>query len=183
MFLKNAKFDHDTEHVSEGFGIDEDLLSRCKERIYFTNFSASLRSIELYPSRDLAPKNLTTITGNLEYCLSLINDEKEYEITLLYFMQYQQHANAAFAHYVFRDENNTHVDEKDRIKYKLTQLMKKLKDDEDDVKEQEDKIQELIKRIEAVKKSNHDFSKYLQIMGLQNYKEVDEILKNVFFKD
>jgi hypothetical protein len=185
MKLKTINFDHSEEGFHAAIGADENLIVRCRERIFFSHFANTLQSIELFKDRDDAPRAMTTVTGDLERCLRAISDPLEYEITLLHFMPFHRLATEAYAHYHFiNDPENS---SEDKLKLELMKMVSKLKslkdgDHDDDDKSDDINIDTVTNRIDVVKKSQYNFSRYMELMGYanKNYDEVDEILNGLF---
>jgi hypothetical protein len=153
-----------------------------------------LQSIELFPSRDEAPKQLTTVSGDLERVLSMTHDPLEYEITLLQFNTYHKMAGSAFAQWQMENDK----DSEHAMKIQLLRLLHKLKeasdkgkekDEEDDIQDDVDgKLTEenVVQRIELVKKSKYNFSRYMQLVGFpiqgnnDSSFDVDGLLNELF---
>jgi hypothetical protein len=99
MYLKNTRFNHEEEELHKAFHIKDDILIRCRERIFFASILGYLMCHELYSSRDEAPRELKTLTGDLERTLDLITEQKEYDLTLLNFFQYNRLVMSAVMEY------------------------------------------------------------------------------------
>lgn len=191
MFLKSANFSHEEEKINRAMGVDDQLLILCRERILFCHFASAIQSLELFGDRDLAPKELTTLTGNLQRCLNMITNQAEYEITLLHFMSYHRIAQEAVAYWNY--ENDPKNSAEDKLKLQLVKMLKKLKEtketdenddnDENDINHDISNLDTLIQRIEYVKKANYNFPKYLDLVGIKPFKDVDNILKDIFSAD
>jgi len=117
MILKTRNFFHEEEHINRALGVDDDTMIKCRERIFFCHFANTLQSIDLFNNVDLAPRELTTVTGDLKRCLEMISNEVEYEITLLHFMSYHRLAQEAFAHWKF--ENDPENSKEDKLKLEI----------------------------------------------------------------
>lgn len=190
MVLKTKNFLHSEEKINRALGVSDDTMILCRERIFFCHFSNTLQSIELFNERDDAPRELTTVTGDLHRCLNMISNPTEYEITLLHFMSYHRLAQEAFAHWKF--ENNPENTEEDKLKLQLVRMLKRLKDAHDREEEGDDdndnvnadikSVESIIPRIDKVRESNYNFNKYLEIMGfkLKGHSEVDDMLRDLF---
>jgi len=191
MKLKNINFDHSQEGFHAAVGVDENVAIRCRERVFFTHFANSCQALDLFGSYDLAPKGFTTLTGDLERCLQSISDPLEYEITLLHFMSLHKIANQAFSYYVFINDPKHSPEEKLKIELlKTVAKLKRLSDDNDENDSDDDNsndsdpinIDTVTSRIDVVKKSNYNFSRYMELMGYveKNYDDVDQLLNGLF---
>jgi hypothetical protein len=188
MILKTRNFFHEEENIHRALGVDNDTMIKCRERIFFCHFANTLQSIDLFNDVDLAPRELTTVTGDLKRCLEMISNEVEYEITLLHFMSYHRLAQEAFAHWKF--ENDPENSKEDKLKLELFKMLKKLKDarekendpDSNDLNSDLHDTDDIVKRIDQVKKSNYNFQKYMEAMGykLKSHNDVDDMLNNLF---
>jgi hypothetical protein len=189
MKLQSMNFDHSQDGFHTALGVQKDIVIRCRERIFFSHFANSLQSLELFDNRDLAPKEFTTVTGDLQRCLDGITDPMEYELTLLHFMSFHRLATEAFAHYNFL--NDPESSGEDKLKLELMKVVAKMKramnDDDDDDKDgtgvhDDINIDTVTNRIDVVKKSRYNFSKYMQLMGYveKDYNEVDKLINGLF---
>jgi hypothetical protein len=188
MILKTRNFFHEEEHINRALGVDDDTMIKCRERIFFCHFANTLQSIDLFNNVDLAPRELTTVTGDLKRCLEMISNEVEYEITLLHFMSYHRLAQEAFAHWKF--ENDPENSKEDKLKLEIFKMLKKIKDarekeddpDSNDLNSDLHDTDDIVKRIDKVKKSNYNFQKYMEAMGykLKSHNDVDDMLNNLF---
>lgn len=192
MILKNREFDHNQDHFHEAMQIPSYIRTRCRERIFFSAFSNALQKIELFEDEDDAPKEMSTVTGDLQRTLSMITDDLEYEYTLLTFYGHQKMAMEAFGRYKYL--NSKDQSKEDKLKLSIINLIQELKDrddDDDDKKEEEDEIDNItvntiIKRISIVKDSQYNFDVYLKQLTQKLSSRpdsdfnVDDFLKNIF---
>jgi hypothetical protein len=189
MILKSRNLQHAEERINLALGIDDTTMIQCRERIFFSHFANSLQAIELFSDPDSAPREMVTVTGDLQRCLQMINNQEEYEITLLNFMSYYRLAQEAFAHWKF--ENDPENSKEDKLKLELFKMLKKLKEshdkedkdsDDNDVNSDIQDTDDIIKRVDQVKKSNYNFSKYMELMGfkMKVHSEVDDMLRGLF---
>jgi hypothetical protein len=193
MILQNQKFNHHEETIHGAMNISRETMITCRERIFFCHFANSLQSIELFPSRDEAPRELTTVSGDLQRVLNMTHDALEYEVTLLNFNMYQKMASSAFAQWQMENDK----DSEHAIKIQVLKLLHKLKEtserskegDDDDIEDDvNDKLTEesVVERIELVKKSKYNFSKYMQLVGFplhansESSFDVDGLLNGLF---
>lgn len=191
MILKSKNLQHAEERINRALGIDDATMIQCRERVFFSHFANSLQAIELFSDRDLAPREMVTVTGDLQRCLQMINNQEEYELTLLHFMGYHRIAQEAWAHWKF--ENDPENSKEDKLKLELVKMLKKLKDAHDKEENDDDDANDLnsdlhdtdqiVKRIDQVKKSNFNFPKYMELMGFKMHTEVDNILRDLFSDD
>lgn len=184
MKLKTINFDHSEEGFHAAIGADENLTIRCRERIFFTHFANTLQANELFKDRDSSPREMTTVTGDLQRCIQAISDPLEYEIVLLNFMAYHNLATQAYAHYHFiNDPENS---SEDKLKLELMKMVSKLKkmgeNNGDDDKSDDISLDTVTNRIDVVKKSQYNFSRYMELMGYanKNYDEVDQMINGLF---
>lgn len=191
MILKSKQFKHSEENLHDALGVPRDTIVICRERIFFSHFSNSLQSLELFSDRSDAPKELTTVTGDLQRTLSMITDPLEYEMTLMHFLNYHRMASHAFGHWKF--QNDSANSQEDKLKLELLKLVSRLKDlhDKDD-DDSDDKsstgnsidLDDVTKRIDLVKRSKFDFNKYMELLGhpirSANHPDVDDMLRGLF---
>jgi hypothetical protein len=166
MILKEKEFNHDKEAFHEAMNIPGYMRTKCRERIFFTSFSNALQRVELFEDEDDAPKDMSTVTGDLQRCLRMINDPLEYEYTLLTFYGHQRMAMEAYSKYKYL--NSTSQSREDKIKLSIINLIQDLKDKDEDEQE-EDEIDNItvntaIKRISIVKTSHYNFETYLKLL-------------------
>ena len=170
MILKERQFNHDKDEFHEAMNIPGYVRTKCRERIFFAAFSNALQRAELFEDEDDAPKDMSTVTGDLQRCLKMINDPLEYEYTLLTFYGHQRMAMEAYGRYKYL--NSTSQSKEDKIKLSIINLMMDLKDKQDDEEtnnKEEDEIDNItvnttIKRISLVKSSHYNFETYLKLI-------------------
>lgn len=194
MLLKSMTFNHEIESFHKALGITDDVRTRCRERIFFTAISNAFHRYEFYEHEEDVPKNLKTITGDLERLLDSITDQLEYEYTLMVFNNYQRVAMQTFAYY--KHINESKQDKESIIKAQILELIETLhksEDDEDDDDRDErpvDKINKnsMLKRLSFVKKSHHNFDTYLNMVyrwaeGNLSSTSIDDMLKDIFLRE
>lgn len=170
MILKEREFNHTKDEFHEAMNIPSYVRTKCRERIFFAAFSNALQRAELFEDEDDAPKDMSTVTGDLQRCLKMINDPLEYEYTLLTFYGHQRMAMEAYGRYKYL--NSTSQSKEDKIKLSIINLMMDLKDKQDDEEtstKEEDEIDNItvnttIKRISLVKSSHYNFETYLKLI-------------------
>lgn len=190
MILKNREFNHSKDHFHDAMNIPSYTRTRCRERIFFAAFSNALQRQELFEDEDDAPKEMSTVTGDLQRTLSMITDELEYEYTLLTFYGHQKMAMEAFGRYKYL--NSKDKSKEDKLKLSIINLIEELRDkDEEDNDKEEDELDNVtvntvIKRISIVKDSHYNFETYLKQLTQKLSSRpdsdfnVDDFLKNIF---
>lgn len=190
MILKNREFDHSKDHFHDAMKIPSYIRTRCRERIFFSAFSNALQRQELFEDEDDVPKEMSTVTGDLQRTLSMITDELEYEYTLLTFYGHQKLAMEAFGRYKYL--NSKDKSKEDKLKLSIINLIQELKDrdDEDDEREEDEidnvTVNTAIKRISIVKDSHYNFETYLKQLSQKLSSRpdsdfnVDDFLKDIF---
>lgn len=191
MILKNREFNHSKDHFHDAMNIPSYTRTRCRERIFFAAFSNALQRQDLFEDEEDAPKEMSTVTGDLQRTLSMITDDLEYEYTLLTFYGHQKMAMEAFGRYKYL--NSKDQSKEDKLKLSIINLIQELKDrdDDDDSKEEEDELDNVtvntvIKRISIVKDSHYNFETYLKQLTQKLSSRpdsdfnVDDFLKNIF---
>lgn len=171
MILKERDFNHTKDEFHEAMNIPGYIRTKCRERIFFAAFSNALQRTELFEDEDDAPKDMSTITGDLQRCLKMINDPLEYEYTLLTFYAHQRMAMEAYSRYKYL--NSSSQSKEDKIKLSIINLMMDLKEkqeDEENNSKEEDEIDNItvnttIKRISIVKSSLYNFDTYLKLVS------------------
>lgn len=195
MLLANRKFNHETDSFHESLGIPGDIRTKCRERVFFTAISNAFQREELFEDPDDAPRELRTISGDLQRCLQSITDQLEYEYTLMVFTNYQRMAKDIFGYYKHLQENQDNRE--DRLKTMIIELVSEMrsKDEEDEESEEEAPIDKLnkksmMKRISFVKKSHHNFDTYMNMLrrwadgdnsnNTENKPDIDDLLRKLF---
>jgi hypothetical protein len=171
MLLKERDFDHNRDEFHEAMNIPGYIRTKCRERIFFAAFSNALQRAELFEDEDDAPKDMSTVTGDLQRCLKMINDPLEYEYTLLTFYGHQRMAMEAYSRYKYL--NSSSQSKEDKIKLSIINLMMDLKEkqeDEENNSKEDDEIDNItvnttIKRISIVKSSLYNFDTYLKLVS------------------
>lgn len=181
MLLKTKQFDHSQDSFKSALNIDDSVMTRCRERIFFSHFANTMQSVTLFPSREDAPKELRTITGDLQLCIRDVTNALEYEVILLNFMHYHNMATKAFALWKVTNDSSQ---ESLELKIKLEAMLKlhELKTQHEGGNPPEISIEKVMKRINLVIRSNYNFDKYLMLAGYaeKDYRDVDNIINRVF---
>jgi hypothetical protein len=183
MELAKLTVDHHIENIQKALGVPHNVIISSREKIIFTTISNALFVEEMYSSSTEAPKSLTTVTGDLQKCMTMMDNELEYEIMLLMFMHYHDAAIAAIRHYnTFETEEDPELKKKYELFKKLMEVKKLISDDEED-KEEEDPFElnkfNMIERVKFVKSSNYNFEKYMEsVTKMFREEQLKHALKN-----
>lgn len=166
MELAKLTVDHHVENIQKALGVPHDIVISSREKVIFTTISNALFVEEMYSDSSEAPKSLTTVTGDLQKCITMMDNELEYETMLLMFMHYHDAAISAFRHYnSFESGEDAELKKKYELIKKLMEVKKLMSDDDDD-KEEEDPFGlnkfNMIERVKFVKSSNYNFEKYME---------------------
>lgn len=167
MILKDREFDHSINCFHQAIKVTDHMRTKCRERVFFASFSNALQRVELFEDEDDAPKEMSTVTGDLQRCLRMITDPLEYEYTLLTFYGHQSMAMEAYAKYKYL--NSSIQSKEDKIKLSILNLMQDLKNSEDENREDDEidniTVNTTIKRISIVKSSHYNFDTYLSLLS------------------
>lgn len=167
--LANHQMDHAQDKFHESLCVGNEMRLICRERIFFVSFSHGLQRRDLYGDfQDAAPKELSTMSGDIQRCLRMISDPLQYEFTLLIFMHYQQMSQDTMGYYNFLQEAEKNPEMK--AKLEILKMVQKLKDDQEKEENPEPLIDQLnrdtlVERINMVHKSKHSFEKYLNLLN------------------
>lgn len=192
MILKEREFNHSKDQFHEAMNIPSYVRTKCRERIFFSSMSNALQRKELFEDEEDAPKDMSTVTGDLQRCLRMITDPLEYEYTLLTFYGHQRMAMEAYGKYKFLNSNEQ--SKEDKLKLSIINLIQELKsndDDDDEDSHEEDEIDKItvntvMKRVSIVKDSHYNFDTYLKMVTKKLSSRpdgdfnVDDFLKDVF---
>jgi hypothetical protein len=182
MELAKLTVDHHVENIQKALGVPHDVVISSREKIIFTTISNALFVEEMYSSSIEAPKSLTTVTGDLQKCITMMENELEYETMLLMFMHYHDAAISAFRHYnTFEAEKDPELKKKYELLKKLMEFKKLMSDDEQD-DEEEDPFGltkfNMIERVKFVKSSNYNFETYMeQVTKMFREEQLNHALK------
>lgn len=188
MLLKDRELDHSKEKFHEALTVPDYMRSKCRERIFFSSFSNALQREELFEDADDAPKEMSTVTGDLQRCLKMIDSGLEYEFTLLNFMAYQKLAMEAYGRYKYL--NSKDMPKENKLKLSIINLMEDLRNQEQDDEDEgidNTSVNSVIKRISLVKNSHYNFNTYLKQLNIElgngskgDDFDIDDFLKDVF---
>ena len=198
----NFKFNHEIDNFHESIGVSHDIRTKCRERIFFTSISNAFQREELFEDPEDAPRQLHTVSGDLQRLLESITNQLEYDYTLMIFQNYQRMAKQTFAYYKHMQENKESTE--DKLKSAILDLVEEMRrkheqeeDDHDDDNEDSpiDQLNKksMLKRISFVKKSHHNFDTYMNMLSRwangndnqasENKPDIDDILRNLFSGD
>jgi len=199
MKLKHVKFNHEAEGFYDAIGITDDIMMKCRERILFSTFTNALQSIELFEDRNDAPRELTTITGDFQKTLSIIEDEIEYAYTLMEFSKTHEMGVEAFARWELqRRAKNSKTNKKKSMMLDIMDMLTELKMEHEKTSNETADInlkygftpKGLLKRVELTKNSQYDFNVYLNMVERYNHSnqydrskdsdtDIDDFLRNI----
>lgn len=176
---KVFQFQHDAEKINQALGLSDALDLKCLDIIVFSTISNHFLSEELFDSRDLAPRTLTTMSGDLEKALSLCSNEDEKNYMLLMFRQTHELASEVIAKH--KALNSAEPKDKAKLELIMKLLDFKIEDIASEVGADHLRLtpSNLFKRLDYVKKSKYNFDKYLSLVN----NTADDILKNIFKND
>lgn len=169
MLLKQKTFNHTSSNFREGLNIPSHIMSSAIEKIIFSTAVNAIAADEMYESRDAAPQELTTVTGDLQKTLSLVNEGLEYEVALLLFRHYHELTQTAVKHYMSMHGKEANQESAELVK-KITKLLMVKEVLEDDENDDPTNItfKKMLKRISFVKKSNYNFDRYIKYVSDYN---------------
>lgn len=169
MLLKQKTFNHTSSNFREGLNVPSHIMSSAIEKIIFSTAVNAIAANEMYESRDAAPQELTTVTGDLQKTLSLVNEGLEYEIVLLSFRHYHELTQKAVEHYMFIHSKEANEKQAELVKKitKFLMIKEVLEDDEND-DPNNITFKKMLKRISFVKKSNYNFDRYIKYVSDYN---------------
>jgi len=191
MFLKQQNFSHNAEDLMNSLGFSRNTQLKCRERILFACMSNSLQGIELYGDNDEdVPPQFHSKTGDLQRVLSMIEDQQEYEFTLMFFLKYQEMATQALKRYLLKTKiSDDSMKAKLDIMFQLEDL-KYTEDAKDSGKEKKENNfwntspKNLLKRCETIIKTKYNWSIYYNAVSNQDFVSnsdfnVDDLLKKI----
>lgn len=160
--IQTFNFQHGASKVAQALGVNTQTEDRCIEIINFSTIANYLISNEMFDSRDDAPNNLTTLSGDLEKALSLVSTQEEKDYVLFMFRTLHNAVQATIAKYELLNEM-TGVDKK---KAELVMQMLELKIEEKAEDERDCYItpSSMFNRIKIVQQSNYNFQTYLTLL-------------------
>lgn len=176
MLFKQRGFNHEREEFHEALHISDEMRLTIREKVFFSSFSNALQAMELFEDLNDAPRSLSTVTGDLERALSMVDSQEEYEYMLLSFTMYQRLTKPILAEYRMSNSKESE-DRESMLKHTIIEAIMELKrqkdkedgnDDEDDDPDEKGPFaishSRMMQRIKYVKKSKHNFNTYMNYM-------------------
>jgi hypothetical protein len=200
MLFKQRGFNHDHEIFHKALNITDEIKTVVREKIFFSSFSNALQAMDLFENIEDAPRSLSTVTGDLEKCLMIIETQEEYEYALLSFTMYQRLTKPILAEYRMKNSSDSE-DREAMLKHTIIEAIMELKrqkdreesEDEDDIDNEEEtgpfavNHSRMMTRLKYVKKSNYNFAKYMNMMqGNKDTKsdfDIEGLLGNILNGD
>jgi hypothetical protein len=200
MLFKQRGFNHEREEFHEALKVSNDMRITIREKVFFSSFSNALQAMELFEDLADAPRSLSTVTGDLERSLSMVDNQEEYEYMLLCFSMYQRLTKPILAEYRMTNSKDSE-DREAMLKHTIIEAIMELKrqkdreegndDDEDDEDEKGPfaiSHSRMMQRLKYVKKSKHNFNAYMNYMqGIKPSSgsdfDIDGLLGNVLKSD
>ena len=200
MLFKQQGFNHDEEIFHRALNVSDEVKTVVREKIFFSSFSNALQAMDLFEDISDAPRSLSTVTGDLEKCLQMIDSQQEYEYALLSFTMYQRLTKSILAEYRMKNSSDSE-DREAMLKHTIIEAIMELKrqkekeesEDEDDIDSEEEtgpfavNHSRMMTRLKYVKKSNYNFAKYMTMMqGNKDTKsdfDIEGLLGNIFKGD
>jgi hypothetical protein len=200
MLFKQRGFNHDHEIFHKALNITDETKTVVREKIFFSSFSNALQAMDLFENIEDAPRSLSTVTGDLEKCLMIIETQEEYEYALLSFTMYQRLTKPILAEYRMKNSSDSE-DREAMLKHTIIEAIMELKrqkdreesEDEDDIDNEEEtgpfavNHSRMMTRLKYVKKSNYNFAKYMNMMqGNKDTKsdfDIEGLLGNILNGD
>lgn len=184
MEIQSIEFNHNASDIATAMDISNLTERKCRERVMFCSFSNFVQVDELYDSREDAPKELTTFTGDLQRCLSMITDPIEYQYTLLVFMGLQRQCLKYSALFDILEKDTDNKAEKNKRELLRSLLEFAASDNEED---SQFGPSNMLKRIKLIKQSHHNFDTYMNLVNSKIYNQtssgsdfdVDDLLNDL----
>jgi len=174
-------FHHSMEDFNDALGISKEIDEHCQDIIYFSAMSNHLCGRELFEDIKDIPKQLTTVTGDLEKSISYAKNQTELQYMLLIFRKYHDITLDIISKY----EALAFMDGTEKRKFNL--MMEQIEITlEEKVKEREGSSfispKSLFNKIKLVKESRYNFDKYLELVEESKY-SVDDRMYKAFGND
>ena len=175
MLFKQQGFNHEEEMFHRALNVTDEIKNIVREKIFFSSFSNALQAMDLFEDLDDAPRSLTTVTGDLEKCLQMIDSKEEYEYALLSFTMYQRLTKPILAEYKMKNSDNPE-DREAMLKHTIIEAIMELRREKDREESDEDVFEDeekgpfavnhsrMMTRLKYVKKSNYNFGKYMNML-------------------
>lgn len=127
-FFTNCEANHDAQYMNECFNVDNNTAQKLRHMVFFVFVSNCMKVEDLYETRSMAPRELTTMTGDLVQFLKMTETQQEYEWGMLQFMHLHDMAKAAFTRYEIETKDINSFDPEQRKKIELIRKTQKMKD-------------------------------------------------------
>ena len=174
LHLKNQtmenvfQFQHDADKINDALGLSYEQDAKCREVVFFSAFTNYLIGTELFDSEDERPRSLSTMTGDLEKAMSLLDDDREKSYMLLLFRTNHNLALEVIAKY--RVLETADKSERRKLDLILGLLELRIEEKSKERKEQDEDFEyysptDMLKRIEYVKESRYNFQKYYSLVS------------------
>lgn len=202
MFFKNKQILHDQKTFEMGLNISDNLRMIAREKVIyscFTNYLESKKLYDLTQDRDNVPLSLTTSTGDFQKTISLIDNQEEYEYTLITFEKTHGLVKEVLGQYLGSQALNNigtgnlggYVEK--ILLEKESELEKRIMDKNVPLREKLMTTSvypsKIFKRFDFFKDKILTFEEYIELVSKNNYFEkvdvsvAEDILKSVFNKE
>ena len=183
------QFNHDAENLQDALSISDETNKKIQEIILYSTAVNHLLGHELFDNSNERPKQLTTVTGDLEKALSLVETEEEKAYLLLKFQPLQEIMVQCTGKYrMLVDAETSSQRNKASMLIQLLSLkleeeleQKLEKSNSDDLRNHFMSPISLLNRIRFVKQSRYDFKRYLDILN-QNKSEMNTFKAELFYE-
>lgn len=178
------QFNHEAENLQEALSVSNETADRVQEIIFYATAANHLLGYELFDNSNERPKQLTTVTGDLEKSLSFTQTEKERAYLLFKFSSLQEIMMQCIGKYRLLMDAQT-SSQKIKANMLIQLITLKL---EEELKERAEELKEhflspisVLNRIRFVKESRYNFDKYLDILN-QNKSEMNTFKSDLFYE-
>lgn len=173
MYLQDKTFDHTASCLAEAIGVTNSMRITSREKIFFATIANYLQGRELYEDPEEIPAEFHTKTGDLSRALKLIDNQLEYEYSLITFMRFQEMAQEVCKKHNFL--NSSEVSESDKSKLKIVDTLKDMMLQHQLIEKKEENPFEakdvnqilpsnLMQRIDLVKQSQYNWNTYFKMV-------------------
>jgi len=181
---KVFQFNHEAENLQNALSISNETNKKIQEIILYSSATNYLLGRELFDNDNERPKQLTTVTGDLEKALSFVETEEEKAYLLLKFQSLQELMVECIGKYrMLMDAKTSTQRNKAGMIIQLLSLKMEEQLEEKDAEIKEHFISPigLLNRIRFVKESRYDFKKYLEILN-KNKSEINTFKVDSFYE-
>ena len=127
-YFPNCSADCSEEYLHDALKVSHKISQKVRHIIFFVCVSNAFKVEDLYERRDEAPKELTTLPGDLIQFLKMTESQAEYEWGLLHFIKWHDVAREAFTHYMFKNKDINDFDPEIREKAEMIRKLHSLKE-------------------------------------------------------